>query len=328
MRRRAFIFALGGAAALRPLAARAQQPSDNPVIGILGAASRQGYAAQVRAIGLGLAEMGFVEDRNVRIEHRWANDQYDRLPALAADLVARRVALIITAGGTPTALAAKAATKEIPIVFALGGDPVQSGLVANINRPGANVTGVAALSEALITKRLELAGDLVPHAQVLAVLLNPNNPNSAIRRRDVQEATRAVGREVRIVDAVREQDFESAFATLVQERIGALVVADDPMFLNRREPLIAFAARHRIPAIYQPREFAAAGGLMSYGPNLAENYHQAGIYAGRILKGEKPAELPVIQPAKFELVINLKTAKALGLQIPPILLARADEVIE
>jgi putative ABC transport system substrate-binding protein len=238
------------------------------------------------------------------------------------------VAVIMTAGGTPTALAAKAATTTIPIVFALGGDPVQSGLVLNLSRPGGNVTGVAAFSELLITKRLELARELVPKAAVIAFLLNPNNPNTEIRLRDVQEAGRAIGQQVRILYASSEQHFDTVFATLVQERIGALVVADDTMFVNRRGQLTALAARHAVPAIYQPREFTVAGGLMSYGPSPTDNYRNAGIYTGRILKGENPADLPVMLPTKFELVINLKAAKALGLTIPEAFLLRADEVIE
>ncbi|HEX9322483.1 MAG TPA: ABC transporter substrate-binding protein [Xanthobacteraceae bacterium] len=327
MRRRQFITFLGGAAVTFPLAGRAQQPA-MPVIGFLSAASAQGYAAPLAAFRLGLREEGYSEGQNVTIEYRWAEDQLDRLPTLAADLVRRRVAVIVVAGGTSTALAAKAATTTIPIVFAIGGDPVQAGLVASLGRPGANVTGVAQLSQVLITKRLELAHELVPKAAVIAFLLNPNNPNAEIRVRDVQEAAHTIGQQLRILYAGSEQQFDTAFATLVQEGIGALVVQNDPLFTNGRERLVALATRHAVPATYEYREFVLAGGLLSYGASVADTYHHVAIYTGRILKGAKPGDLPVEQPSKFDLVINLKTAKALGLAIPPTLLARADEVIE
>ncbi len=324
MRRRQFITFLGGTAVTFPLAGRAQQPA----IGFLSAASAQGYAAPLAAFRLGLREEGYSEGQNVTIEYRWAEDQLDRLPTLAADLVRRRVAVIVVAGGTSTALAAKAATTTIPIVFAIGGDPVQAGLVASLGRPGANVTGVAQLSQVLITKRLELAHELVPKAAVIAFLLNPNNPNAEIRVRDVQEAAHTIGQQLRILYAGSEQQFDTAFATLVQEGIGALVVQNDPLFTNGRERLVALATRHAVPATYEYREFVLAGGLLSYGASVADTYHHVAIYTGRILKGAKPGDLPVEQPSKFDLVINLKTAKALGLAIPPTLLARADEVIE
>ncbi len=327
MRRRQFITFLGGAAVTFPLAGRAQQPA-MPVIGFLSAASAQGYAAPLAAFRLGLREEGYSEGQNVTIEYRWAEDQLDRLPTLAADLVRRRVAVIVVAGGTSTALAAKAATTTIPIVFAIGGDPVQAGLVASLGRPGANVTGVAQLSQVLITKRLELAHELVPKAAVIAFLLNPNNPNAEIRVRDVREAAHTIGQQLRILYAGSEQQFDTAFATLVQEGIGALVVQNDPLFTNGRERLVALATRHAVPATYEYREFVLAGGLLSYGASVADTYHHVAIYTGRILKGAKPGDLPVEQPSKFDLVINLKTAKALGLAIPPTLLARADEVIE
>jgi putative tryptophan/tyrosine transport system substrate-binding protein len=299
-----------------------------PVIGFLSAASAQGYAARLAAFRLGLREEGYSEGQNVAIEYRWAEDQLDRLPALAADLVRRRVAVIVVAGGTATALAAKAATTTIPIVFAIGGDPVQAGLVASLGRPGANVTGVAQLSQVLITKRLELAHELVPKAAVIAFLLNPNNPNAETRVRDVQEAAHTIGQQVRILYASSEQQFDTAFATLVQEGIGALVVQNDPLFTNGRERLVALATRHAVPATYEYREFVQAGGLLSYGASVADTYHHVAIYTGRILKGAKPGDLPVEQPSKFDLVINLKTAKAIGLAIPPALVLRADEVIE
>jgi len=325
VKRRTFIVGLGSAAAW-PVVARAQQPS-MPVIGVLGAASAQGFAAQVAAVRQGLRELGFVEGQNLTIEYRWAEDQFDRLPALADDLVSRRVAVIVTVGGTATALAAKAATTTIPIVFALGADPVRSGLVASLNRPGGNVTGAAALSELLNPKRLQLAHELAPEAILIGFLHNPKNPNFASEVQKVDEAARALGRQLLMLTVTSAQQFDSVF-TAVRERIGALVVADDPIFTNGREQLIAVTTRFGVPTIYPYREFIVAGGLMSYGTNSADRFRQAGVYTGRILKGEKPASLPVVLPTKFELVINLKTAKALGLTIPETLLATADEVIQ
>jgi putative ABC transport system substrate-binding protein len=326
VKRREFIAGLGSAAAW-PFAARAQQAA-TPVVGLLGAASAQGFAAQVAAVRQGLRELGFVEGQNLAIEYRWAEDHFDRLPVLADDLVSRRVAVIVTAGGTATALAAKAASTTIPIVFALGADPVRSGLVASLNRPGGNVTGAAALSELLNPKRLQLAHELAPEATLIGFLHNPKNPNFASEVQKVDEAARALGRRVLMLTVESAQQFDSVFIALVRERIGALVVADDPIFTNGREQLVALTFRFAVPTIYPYREFIVAGGLMSYGTNSADRFRQAGVYTGRILKGEKPANLPVMLPTKFELVINLKTAKTLGLTIPETLLATADEVIQ
>ena len=323
MKRRDFIAGLGSAAAW-PVVAQAQRPTV-PVVGLLGA---QGLAAQVAAVRQGLRELGFIEGQNLAIEYRWAGDQYDRLPALADELVSQRVAVIVTASGTPAALAAKAATTTIPIVFALGGDPVRSGLVASLNRPGGNITGAALYTELLNQKRLQVAHELAPEAAVIAFLHNPNNPNFASEVAKVDEAARAIGRQVRILTAVSAAEFDGVFLALVKQGIGALVVADEIVFDGRRDQLVALAARFRVPAIYPFREFIAAGGLVSYGASIDFPHHQAGVYVGRILKGEKPGDLPVQQPTKFELVINLKTAKALGLTIPETLLATADEVIQ
>ena len=326
MQRREFIVGLGTAAAW-PLVAQAQQAT-MPVIGLLSAASEQGFAAELAALRQGLRELGFIEGQNLAIEYRWAEDQFDRLPALAGDLVSRRVAVIVTAGGTPTALAAKAATTTIPIVFALGGDPVRSGLVASLNRPGGNITGSAAFSELLNQKRFQVARELVPQAAVVAFLHNPNNPNFASEVTNVEAAAREIGRQVRILTAGTAQQFDNVFVTLVQERIAVLVVADETLFIDGRGQLVALAAQFGVPAIYPFREFIVAGGLVSYGADIDAEFRQAGVYAGRILKGAKPADLPVVQPTKFELVINLKTAKALGLTVPETLLAIADEVIQ
>jgi putative ABC transport system substrate-binding protein len=297
------------------------------VIGFLGSASPGRNPALIAAFHQGLSETGYVEGQNVVIEYRWAEGRYDRLPALAADLVARKVDLIAAFGGIPAALAAKCATSTIPIVFSVG-DPVDLGLVANLARPGGNLTGVSTMAPELSPKRLELLSELVPQAGVIALLVNPNNSNTARISGDMQEATRAKGVRLHILKAGSESEIDAAFATLVQLHAGALVIGGDPFFGGQREQLVTLAARHGVPAIYQWREFAEAGGLISYGSSLAASFRQVGIYAGKILKGAKPADLPVEQPTTFELVVNLKTAKALGLTVPPSILARADEVIE
>jgi putative ABC transport system substrate-binding protein len=326
VKRRTFIAGLGSVAAW-PVVARAQQPA-SPVIGIMGAASAQGFAIQVATIRQGLREMGFVEGQNLTVEFRWAEDHFERLPALAADLVGRQVAVIVTAGGTATAIAAKNATSTIPIVFALGFDPIQTGVVTSLNRPGGNITGISAFSELLNTKRLELARELVLNNRTFGFLHNPSNPFGPQAHRDVQDAARMLGIDLRIFEASNAQEFPAAFRAMAEARIGVLAVGDDTVFNNRREQLVALAAYTNIPAIYQLREFVVAGGLMSYGSSIIAQYRQAGIYTGRILKGEKAGDLPVMQSTKFELVINLQTAKTLGLTIPETLLATADEVIE
>jgi ABC-type uncharacterized transport system substrate-binding protein len=323
--RREFIMLLGGAAATWPLAAEAQQPS-MPVIGFLRDSSLAEAAHRVTAFRQGLKEVGFVEGQNVAIEYRFAENQRDRLPALAAELIRRPVVVIV--GNTPSALAAKALTTTVPIVVTTGSDPVRDGLVASLNRPGGNVTGVSFLATMMGSKRLDLLRQLVPTATTIAYLVNPNSPNTEADRREVQAAAQALGQQLLVIDVSSERDIETAFATLVQRGAGALQVGVGAFLNSHRDRIVALAAQHPIPAIYSLREFAAAGGLMSYGTNIMDGYRQAGIYTGRILKGEKPADLPVIQPTKFELVLNLKTAKALGIEIPDKLVALADEVIE
>jgi putative ABC transport system substrate-binding protein len=319
---------LGGAAAGWPLAARAQQAA-MPVIGFLGSESPALFAAPLRAFRQGLSEAGFVEGRNVAIEYRWAEGHNDRLPALAADLVRHKVTMIAAPGTTPAALAAKAATATIPIVIFTGGDPVALGLVASLNRPGGNVTGMASLGTELAPKRLELLHELMPKATVMALLVNPNNPAlAAPATKDAQEAARSLGLQLQVLRAGTEQDFDPVFAELVRLQARGLVIAIDSFFTGRRELLAGLALRHGIAAIYQYRDFAAAGGVMSYGGSLTDAYRLVGHYAGRILKGEKPADLPVQQVTKVELIINAKAAKALGLSFPLTLIGQADEVIE
>jgi putative ABC transport system substrate-binding protein len=326
MRRRQFISIFGGAAVAWPLGAHAQQPM--PVVGFLNAASPVPLRQQIAAFREGLKESDYVEGQNVAVEYRWAEGQYDRLPALAAELVRRQVSVIVSGGGAPAVLAAKAATTTIPIVFSSGGDPIRLGFVASLNRPGGNITGVYHFATGLEAKRLGLLHEMVPKATTIAVLVNPNFSGVENQLRDVREAAARLGLQLVIVRANAESDFDTAFSTLVQQRSGALLVCGSPFFNSRREQLVVLAARHAVPAIFEWRDFAAAGGLMSYGTSLADAYRQAGIYAGRILKGAKPADLPIVQSTKFELVINLSTAKALGIEVPPTLSARADEVIE
>jgi putative tryptophan/tyrosine transport system substrate-binding protein len=325
--RRELLLLLGGAATAWPLAGRAQQKA-MPVIGFLASGPPGPNAPNVAAFHQGLGETGYIEGKNLAMEYRWAEGHYDRLPALAADLVGRKVDLISTSGGDISALAATRATSTIPIAFAIGGDPVAAGLVASLARPGGNVTGVTILAVELTAKRLELLSELAPQARVVALLVNPNYTDAERIMRDAQEAAHAKGVQLHILRASTESEIDAGFATLVQLQAGALIVANDPFFFSQRDQLVALASRHAVPAIEFTREFAASGGLISYGPSITAAYHQEGIYAGKILKGAKPADLPVQQPTKFELVINLKTAKALGLTVPQTLLARADEVIE
>ena len=325
--RRELLVALGGAAAAWPLAARAQQPA-MPVIGYLSMRSAKSDLPMLAAFRQGLNETGFVEGKNVTIEYRWGDGQYDRLPAFAANLVRQRVAVIVTSGGGPAALAAKMATTEIPVVFNMGEDAVRAGLIASINRPGGNLTGVMSLLDILGAKQLGLLRELVPRASTIAMLVNPNDTWAEKQIAHTQVAARELGQELIVLNASADSEINAAFSTMSNRRAGALLVVASPLFVTRADHLVALAASHALPAIYFRRELADAGGLMSYGSSTNEMYSQMGIYTGKILNGAKPADLPVIQPTKFVLVINLKTARALGLEVPPKLLALADEVIE
>jgi len=327
MKRREFITLLGGAVTAWPLGVGAQQAA-MPVIGFLGGGSPDAFAHVVNAFRQGLYETGFAEGQNVTIEYRWAEGQYDRLPALVADLIRQKPAVIVATGGDVGVRAAKKAATAIPIVFTSGSDPVAAGFVSSLNRPGGNVTGVSLFVSVLEGKKLELLRELVPMAAVIGFLVNPNNPRADVDTADMQAAARALGKLLLILKADGEHDFDAVFTNLAQQRVDALVVHTEPFFLSRRDHLVELAARYSIPTIYGLREFAAAGGLISYGTKLSDSYRQVGIYTGKILKGEKPADLPVMQPTKFEFVINLKAAKALGLTVPTSLLVRADEVIE
>ena len=327
MKRREFITLLGGAATLWPLAAKAQQAA-MPVIGFLNSRSPSEAASELAGFRRGLVEAGYVENQNVIIEYRWAENRYERLPAMATDLVGRSVAVIAATGGPVTGLAVKAATRTIPFVFISGVDPVKLGLVASFARPGGIATGVNMFITAVEAKRLGLLHELIPAATPIAVIVNPSSPEGDTQLSDVQTAAGAIGIQLRILRAGNEEEIDAAFATAGRAGVKALLVAADPLFNSHRERIVALAARHMIPGIYESRGYVTAGGLMSYGPDLVDMYRQVGVYTGQILKGVKPADLPVIQPTAFHLVINLKTAKALGLEVPPMLLARADEVIE
>jgi putative tryptophan/tyrosine transport system substrate-binding protein len=326
IRRREFVVTLGSAVAW-PMVARAQQPT-TPVIGFLAGGTVSAYASYVDGFRLGLVSAGQVEGRDVTIEIHWLEGHYDRAPAVAEELVRRQMAVIVATGSTAVVLAAKAATTTIPIVFAVGGDPVKFGLVASFNRPGGNVTGVSFLANLLTTKQFELLREIVPKAAAVGFLVNPANPNAEPDTREVRSAAAALARKLLVIAARDEGEIDTAFAMLVKQGAGAVLISPDALFGGRRDQIVALSARHALPTIYSVREYAMAGGLMSYGPNLADAYRQAGVYVGRILKGAKPADLPVVQPTKFELVINLKTAKALGLTVPLIMQMTADEVIE
>lgn len=326
MRRRDFLAGVS-AAATWPLVARAQQAA-MPVIGFLSTGSPGSDAVRLVAVRQGLMEAGYAEGRNFAFDYRWAEDQYERLPALAAELVRREVAVIVTLGGTTSTVAAKSATATIPIVFVTGADPVKLGLVASLNRPGSNITGVSFLVNTLVAKQFEVLHETVPKTALIGYLVNPTYANAEADTINMLAAAEAVGQKVLVVQAHTDRELEAAFVTLIQQRAGALVVGADPFFFNRRDKLVELAARQQLPAIYFLREFASAGGLMSYGTSITEAYRIVGLYAGRILKGEKPAELPVQQSTKVELIVNLKTAKALGLTVPTQIVARADEVIE
>jgi len=324
-RRREFISLIGGAAAAWPLAARAQAL---PVIGFMSARSPEDTVQVLAAFHRGLGDGGFVDGRNVSVEYRWARGDYGRLPALAAELVQQRVIVLVATGGDASARAAKEATATIPVVFNAGSDPIKAGLVQSFNRPGGNVTGSIILSEEMEQKRFDILREMVPDVTIFGAMVNPNYPPSADQVRDLELAAPKIGRQLVVAKAGNDSELEAVFATLSSARIGALLVASDPYFDTRRSRIIAFAAQHRLPAIYQFREYAVEGGLISYGPSITDAYRQVGMYAARILKGERPADLPVLQPTKFDFVINLKTAKTLGISVPATLLARADEVIE
>ena len=326
MKRREFISLLGGAAAAWPVVARAEQPMR--VIGFLNGASPAELGPRVDAFRDGLAEMGYVEGRSVAIEYRWGLGQYERLPEMAIDLVRHRVAAIAATGGVPSVRAAKAATFEIPIVFTMGADPVAFGLVASLNRPGGNVTGITLISGEIVSKRIAVLRDLLPSAKVLGVLMNSTTPSSEAESVAAERTAHTLGWQVKVLRVGKELDFDTAFQPLVRERVDALLVTTDPIFESQRHRIVALAAQHAVPTIYALREYAVAGGLMSYGASINDVYRQAGSYVGRVLKGEKPSDLPVIQTSKFELLINLKTAKTLGIAVPAAVLALADEVIE
>ena len=327
MRRRDFCKGIIGSAAAWPLAARAQKPAV-PVIGFLHVGSADTLSHLVIAFRQGLKQIGYIEGQNVAIEFRWAEGHYDRLSALAADLVHRPVAVIVTGGGDAPASIAKAATATIPIVFNVGSDPSKTGLVASLDRPGGNATGVNIFTAELASKRMGLLDELVPKSSAIALLVNPNFPSSAASVDEVQAAARAIGRQILLLKASNPAEIDAAFAKLDKGRVGAVIVGADPFFYSERNRFVELAARYTIPAVYEQREFVTAGGLMSYGTNIADSYRQMGVYAGKILRGAKPDDLPVVQLTKFELVINLKTAKALGLTVQPKLIALADEVIE
>ncbi len=327
MRRREFITLFSGAVATWPLAAGAQQPAI-PMIGFLSSGSSDAYAEYAAGFREGLKQFGYVEGQNVAIEYRWAEGQYDRLHDLAADLVRRQVAVIVASGGPPPAVAAKTATSTIPIVFSSIDDPIKLGLVASLNRPSGNATGMSLFRTELVAKQLELLRELMPKVHVIGVLVNPTSPNAESYVSDIREAARILDRQLSIANASNTADIDAAFQTFAQQGVGALLVTADTLFNNQRDQLVALAVRFRLPAVSQFREFAVAGGLISYGTNVTDVYRQIGLYTGRILNGDKPADLPVVRPTRFDLVINLKTAKVLGLDVPSILLARADEVIE
>jgi putative ABC transport system substrate-binding protein len=327
LERREFLTLVGGVAMAWPLPARAQQPV-TPVIGFLSGASSDGFADDVGAFRKGLGQAGAVDGRNVSIEYRWANGHYDQMPALAADLVSRQVAIIFASGGDASARAAKAATTTIPIVFLFGGDPVASGMVASLGRPGGNLTGLTLALHLLEQKRLELLHQMVPASGTIAVMMNPNNPRVESDKTSIQRAAETLGLRIAVVNARSPNEFEAALSSATQQGAGAIDVASDPLFMGEHEWLVALVAQHAIPAIYQASMLVKAGGLMSYGTSIADMYRQAGIYVGQILKGAKPADLPVLQPTKYEFHLNLKTAKALGLEVPTSLLLFADEVIE